>query len=221
MALPMQRCWGRLRAVTLQCAAGYHAKPRTTGFGGMYKPDPADPDIKEWHKGPKYEAKLYGRYGSASGVNPESLWPSPEQLLLLQEEEKEWYPSLQEMLNNVKQREKEALQKKLERERMIAANMAKMPKMVADWRKAKREARLKEREEKAKKQRLLLLAQEKFGTSVDLRSPKFLEMVKEMEKEEKKKLKAVKRQQREEERAAMTAAIKAATQPKPETDGAV
>lgn len=85
--------------------------------------------------------------------------------------------------------------------------MAKMPKMVEDWRRGKREARQKEKEEKAKKQRLLLIAREKFGVTVDPRSPKFLEMMKDLEKDEKRKLKAVKRMQREEERAAIAAAF--------------
>ncbi|KAM3926071.1 large ribosomal subunit protein mL64 [Leptodactylus fuscus] len=220
MALPMQRCWTRLRALTLPWpAAGYHARPRTWGLDTIYKPDPNDPATKEWHKGPAYEAKLYGRHGSASGVRPESLWPSPEQLKAIEKEEKEWYPSLQEMLERLEAKDKEMLQKKRERERLIAANMAKMPKMVEEWRRAKKEARQKERDEKARKERLLALAREKFGVHVDSRSTKFQEMVKELEKEEKKKAKAVKRKQREEERAAMASvlsAVPAAAHPAPD-----
>lgn len=89
--------------------------------------------------------------------------------------------------------------------------MAKMPKMVADWRRDKREARLKEKADKANKLRLLALAREKFGINVDPRSPKFLQMLKDLEKDEKRKLKAVKRMQREEERAAIAAAFKTAS----------
>ncbi|KAM5172722.1 large ribosomal subunit protein mL64 [Mantella aurantiaca] len=96
--------------------------------------------------------------------------------------------------------------------------MAKMPKMVEEWRNAKREARLKEKEEKAKKQRMLALAREKFGINVDSRSPKFLEMLKEVEKDEKRKQKAMKRMQREEERAAVAAAISMASAAKPAAD---
>lgn len=216
MALPVQRCWARLRALTLPWpAAGYHARPRIWGHPKIYKPDPNDPDTKAWHKGPAYEAKLYGRFGSASGVNPENLWPSPEQLRAIEEEEKEWYPSLKEMQERLEAKEKELLRKQRERDRLIAANMAKMPKMVEEWRKAKKEAKQKEREEKARKERLLALAREKFGVHVDFRSTKFQEMMKELEKEEKKKMKVLKRQQREEERAAMAALINAAAQPAP------
>ncbi|KAM9312064.1 large ribosomal subunit protein mL64 [Gastrophryne carolinensis] len=218
MALPMQRCCSRLRSLILPWpVAAYHAKPRKLGLSGIYKPDPEDPNTKPWHKGPEYEAKLYGRYGAASGVTPEKLWPSPEQLRALQDEERETCPSLADMLERVEAREMEMLRKKQERERLIAANMAKMPKMVEDWRRGKREARLKERAEKAQKQRLLTMAREKFGASIDPRSAKFQEMVKEMEKEEKRKLKAVKKLQREEERAAIAAVLNSAATAKPQS----
>lgn len=87
------------------------------------------------------------------------------------------------------------------REKLIAANMAKMPKMVADWRREKREAKLKLKEEKARRTKLLAEARERFGYAVDPRSPKFLEMVAEIEKEEKKKRKLMKRRLKEEQTA--------------------
>lgn len=77
--------------------------------------------------------------------------------------------------------------------------MAKMPKMIADWRREKREAKLKLKEEKARRARLLAEARERFGYAVDPRTPKFLEMVAEIEKEEKKKKKLLKRRVKEEQ----------------------
>lgn len=77
--------------------------------------------------------------------------------------------------------------------------MAKMPKMVADWKKQKQETKQKQKEEKAKSERLLAEARERFGHTVDPRSAKFKEMVAEIEKEEKKKRKLLKRKKREEE----------------------
>lgn len=91
------------------------------------------------------------------------------------------------------------------REKLIAANMAKMPKMIADWRKEKRETKLKLKEEKARRARLLAEAKERFGYTVDPRSTKFLEMVAEIEKEEKKTKKLMKRRLREEQAAAFAA----------------
>lgn len=79
--------------------------------------------------------------------------------------------------------------------------MAKMPKMVADWRREKHETSRKAREEKARRAKLLAEARERFGYSVDPRSPKFLDMVAEIEKEEKKKKKLMKRRQKEEQTA--------------------
>lgn len=77
--------------------------------------------------------------------------------------------------------------------------MAKMPKMVADWRKAKHEAKIKLKEEKARRAKLLMEAKERFGHAIDPRSTKFLEMVAEIEKEEKKKKKLLKRRLKEEQ----------------------
>lgn len=84
--------------------------------------------------------------------------------------------------------------------------MAKMPKMIADWRKEKREAKRKLKEDKAKKDRLLAEARERFGYALDPRSPKFQEMLADIEKEEKKKRKLLKRQKREEEQGLTSAA---------------
>ncbi|MEE6520415.1 hypothetical protein FKM82_018268 [Ascaphus truei] len=194
MAAPMHRCWALLRSLTLSLpAAGYHAKPRIWGLSGVYKPDPRDPETKEWHIGPKFEAKLYGKHGEASQVDPEALWPRPEKLRELEEEEREWYPSLGDMLERVEAKDRELAKKKEERERLIASNLAKMPKMVADWRRDKREAKQKLREEQIRRDRLVAKAREKFGVSMDPRSVKFQELVKELEKEDKKNQKALKK----------------------------
>ncbi|OCT59351.1 growth arrest and DNA damage-inducible proteins-interacting protein 1 [Xenopus laevis] len=199
MAAPLYRCCVRLRHLTLSVpAASYHARPRVWGLGGVYRPDPSDPETKKWQKGAKYEAKLYGRHGDISGVRPEGLWPSPQKLREIEEEEREWYPSLRQMLDNVEANELEMKRKQQEKERIVAANLAKMPKMVSDWRREKREVKQKQRDEKNRKERLVAIAREKFGVNVDHRSPKFLEMVKELEKEEKKKQKALARRLKEE-----------------------
>ncbi|KAG8441380.1 hypothetical protein GDO86_006931 [Hymenochirus boettgeri] len=199
MAAPLQRCYVRLRGLTLSVpVAGYHARPRIWGLGGVYKPDPNDPKTKTWQKGPRFEAKLYGKHGDGSGVNPEGLWPSPERLREIEEEEREWSPGLAEMLHRIETQERDSQRKQQEKERLIAANLAKMPQMVANWRREKRELKQKQRDEKVRKERLMALAHEKFGINIDPRSPKFLEMVKDLEKQEKKKLKALKKQIKEE-----------------------
>lgn len=79
--------------------------------------------------------------------------------------------------------------------------MAKMPKMIADWRREKREAKRKLKEEKAERDKLLTEARERFGYAVDHRSNKFLEMVAELEKEKKKNQKLLKRRLKAEQAA--------------------
>ncbi|KAF4092722.1 hypothetical protein AMELA_G00024100 [Ameiurus melas] len=183
----------------VQLIAGYNPKPLGLNLKEPYIPDRNSEKTPVWQKTEKYERKLFARYGFASGVDPVKLWPTASQLEELIQEEKQWHPPLEEMLKNIAAKEKERADKRLAREKLIAANMAKMPKMIADWRKEKQDAKRKLKEEKAKKERLLAEARERFGYALDPRSPKFQEMLAEIEKEEKKKRKLLKRRKREEE----------------------
>ncbi|XP_030052852.1 large ribosomal subunit protein mL64 [Microcaecilia unicolor] len=176
----------------------YHARPLRRKLDGMYVPDPQDERTPEWQRGPRWEAKLFGRYGAASGVNPAQLWPDPARLREIREEEETWYPPLADMQARIRQREEEERRSRLAREKLIAANMAQMPKMIEDWRREKQEQQEKQRVEAARRERLLALAQERFGYNMDHRSIKFQELLKEMEKEEKKKEKLAKKKLRAE-----------------------
>ncbi|KAF3699660.1 Growth arrest and DNA damage-inducible proteins-interacting protein 1 [Channa argus] len=182
--------------------ASYNPKPLKLNLREPYIPDKDSEKTPDWQKTAHYDRKLFGRYGSASGIDPTSLWPSQEQLDKIIAEEREWHPPLEVLLKNIEAKEKEETEKRLAKEKVIAANMAKMPKMIADWRREKRESKQKLKEEKARRAKLLAEARERFGYAVDPRSPKFLEMVAEIEKEEKKKKKLMKRRLREEQAAA-------------------
>ncbi|XP_060921867.1 large ribosomal subunit protein mL64 [Labrus mixtus] len=182
--------------------ASYNPKPLKLNISGPYIPDKDSEKTPEWQKTTRFDKKLFGRYGSASGIDPASLWPSGEQLDKMIEEEKQWHPTLEVMLENVAAKEKQETEKRLAKEKLIAANMAKMPKLVADWRREKRETKQKLKDEKAQRAKLLAEARERFGYAVDPRSPKFLEMVAEIEKENKKKQKLMKRRLKEEQTAA-------------------
>ncbi|XP_078387577.1 large ribosomal subunit protein mL64 [Cetorhinus maximus] len=175
--------------------AAYNARRLGLDLSGFYLPHAGSP---EWQRGPRALRKLYGRWGSASGVEAASLWPEPGQLQELVRHQAEWEPSLQQMWSSLRAKELEQQKKQRERQKLMAANMAKMPKMVEDWRREKRELKTKQREEKARRELLLSEARERFGYSVDPRSSKFQEMVKELEKEQKKKHKLMKRRQKEE-----------------------
>ncbi|XP_067877247.1 large ribosomal subunit protein mL64 [Heterodontus francisci] len=175
--------------------ACYNARRLGLNLSAFYLPQAGCP---EWQRGPRAQRKLYGRLGSASGVPAASLWPDSEQLQQLVQHQAEWEPSLQQMWSNLRAKELEQQKKQRERQKLIAANMAKMPKMVEDWRREKRELKIKQKEEKARRERLLSEARERFGYSIDPRSSKFQEMVKELEKEEKKQRKLMKRRRKEE-----------------------
>ncbi|XP_067416472.1 large ribosomal subunit protein mL64 [Emydura macquarii macquarii] len=208
MAAPMQRAWLGLLRPAVPAARSYEARPRPP-WGGVYRPAPDDPFAPKWQLQPAYEAKLYGRHGSASGVDPAQLWPSPAKLQEMEAEEREWYPGLREMEAALDKKEQEEERRRVEREKLIAANMAKMPQMIEDWRQEKVAREEKEREDKARRERLLAKAQELFGHKVDHRSTKFQELVQEMEKKERKELKLKKKQLKEEAKKAAAAAPEA------------
>ncbi|XP_075758485.1 large ribosomal subunit protein mL64 [Pelodiscus sinensis] len=199
MAAPMQRAWlGLLRAAA---ARSYHARPPPRRQrGGVNRPDPDDPLVPPWQLQPAYEAKLFARHGSVSGVDPARLWPSPERLREMEAEEREWFPGLREMEAALDKKEREEERLRVERENLIAANMAKMPQMIEEWRREKAARKEKEREDKARKERLLAEVQERFGHKVDPRSTKFQELLQEMDKKQRKELKLKKKQLKEEAR---------------------
>ncbi|KAI3359363.1 hypothetical protein L3Q82_002866 [Scortum barcoo] len=187
--------------VLLQTAS-YNPRPLKLNLKEPFIPDKDSRKTPEWQKTARYDRKLFGRHGSASGVDPASLWPSHEELDKIIAEEKEWHPPLEVMLKNIEAREKQETEKRLAKEKLIAANMAKMPQMIADWRREKREAKIKLNEEKARRAKLLAEARVRFGHAIDPRSAKFKEMVAEIDKEEKKKKKLMKRRLKEEQEAA-------------------
>lgn len=95
--------------------ASYNPKPLKLNIKEPYIPDKNSEKTPEWQKTARYDSKLYGRYGSASGISPESLWPSHKQLESIIAEENEWHPPLEEMLKNIEAREKEETEKRLAR----------------------------------------------------------------------------------------------------------
>lgn len=95
--------------------ANYNPKPLRLNLKDPYIPDKGSEKTPEWQKTAKHDRKLYGRYGSASGIDPATLWPTHAQLEEIIAEEKEWHPPLEVMLKNVAAKEKEFAAKRLER----------------------------------------------------------------------------------------------------------
>ncbi|XP_033998036.1 growth arrest and DNA damage-inducible proteins-interacting protein 1 [Trematomus bernacchii] len=181
--------------------ASYNPKPLRLNLREPYIPDRSSEKTPDWQKTPRYDRKLFGRYGSASGIDPASLWPNHEQLERIIEEENEWHPPLEVKLKNLQEKERQVTEKRQAKEKLIAANMAKMPKMIADWREEKRQTKAKMNEEKTRRSKLLDEARESLGQTLDPRNHKFLEMVADLEKEEKKKQKLLKKKQKHEQAA--------------------
>lgn len=75
----------------------YNVRPLRRNLGGVYLPDPANPRTPARHLEAAFEAKLFGRYGAASKVDPARLWPAPEQLREMEAEERASCPLLREM----------------------------------------------------------------------------------------------------------------------------
>lgn len=93
--------------------ASYNPKPLKLNISKPYIPDKDNEKTPEWQKTAQYDRKLFGRYGTASGIDPASLWPSHEELDKIIAEEKEWHPPLEVMLKNIEAREKEETEKRL------------------------------------------------------------------------------------------------------------
>lgn len=93
--------------------ASYNPKPLKLNIKEPYIPDKDSEKTPEWQETARYDRKLYGRYGSASGINPESLWPNEQQLEKIIAEENEWHPPLEVMLKNIEAREKQETEKRL------------------------------------------------------------------------------------------------------------
>ncbi|KAK2087457.1 hypothetical protein P7K49_033364 [Saguinus oedipus] len=192
---------------------GYRAPPPPRRRPGPRWPDPEDLLTPRWQLRPRYAAKQFARYGAASGVDPGSLWPSPEQQQELEAKEREWYPTLATMQESLRVKQLAEEQKRQEREQHIAECMAKMPKMIEKWRQQQRERREKAEADKERRARLQAEAQELLGYQVHPRSARFQELLQDLEKKERKRLKEEKQKQKKEARAAAMAAMAAQDPP--------
>nr|XP_044995193.1 growth arrest and DNA damage-inducible proteins-interacting protein 1 [Jaculus jaculus] len=202
MAAPVQR----LRALLRPGFRTYRAPPPPRRAPGPRWPDPEDLLAPRWQSGPRYAAKQFARHGASSGVPPGSLWPSAEQLRELVAREHECCPSLAAMQESLRARRQAEEEKRRAREHHIAECMAKMPKMIENWRQQKRERWEKAQADKERRARLQAEAQERLGYHVDPRSARFQELLQDLEKQQRKRLKEERQKQKKEARAAALAA---------------
>ncbi|XP_072942251.1 large ribosomal subunit protein mL64 [Epargyreus clarus] len=135
----------------------------------------------------KYNRKMYGKYGIASGVNPSICWPSRQEIEERKEYESVAFPfTIQEMIATATQK-REATQLRIEqREKEVAAKYEKLEQWKKDLQNkiAKKEAEVQAA--KLKKERLVEEVRRHFGFKLDPRDEKFQQMLAKREKEQKK-----------------------------------
>ncbi|XP_021487884.1 large ribosomal subunit protein mL64 [Meriones unguiculatus] len=203
------RCLLRSFVAPGPMSRSYHAPPPPRRRPGPHWPDPENLLTPRWQLGPRYAAKQFGRHGTSSGVDPASLWPSPEQLRELEAEEREWFPSLATMQESLRVQQEAEEAKRRAREQHISECMAKMPQMIANWRKQKQERWEKIQADKERRARLQAEAQERLGYHVDPRSARFQELLQDLDKQQRKRLKDEKQRKRKEAQLAAMASAEA------------
>ncbi|KAK7482660.1 hypothetical protein BaRGS_00026069, partial [Batillaria attramentaria] len=132
------------------------------------------PEIRnEYQQTVRYQSKLYGKFGTESGVDPRLMWPTKQKAVELTELRREWEPTLEERMATLQMQKEDEARKLQEREEQVVRNMAKMDQWIAEYRQklAKKGDEAKAKEEK--KRKLLEEAREFFGYYVDLRDAKF------------------------------------------------
>ncbi|XP_053600519.1 large ribosomal subunit protein mL64 [Plodia interpunctella] len=146
----------------------------------------------------KYNRKMYGKYGSASGVNPSLCWPSKEDIQEKLEYEAVAYPfTIKEMMETAAKKKRDAQLAIEKREQELAVKFEKL----AIWKKELQDRIAKKAAEvqaaKAKKERLVEEVRRHFGFKLDPRDERFQEMLAKREKEQKKQEKQARKEARE------------------------
>ncbi|KAK3592902.1 hypothetical protein CHS0354_004128 [Potamilus streckersoni] len=142
--------------------------------------------------------KIYAKYGKSSGIDPRIMWPLRSELKVIKEDERDWDPTFQDLVDKMKQKKLAEQKEKKEREERVAKNMAMMPKWIAEYHKREAAKQLAQNEQEKKKQKLLDEARDYYGYSITPQDPKFRQMIEEKALEEKKAKKAMKKQQKTE-----------------------
>ncbi|CAG9792204.1 unnamed protein product [Diatraea saccharalis] len=146
----------------------------------------------------KHNRKLYGKYGSESGVNPSLCWPTKLDIQEALEYESVAFPyTIREVMESAALRKQEEKLKIQKRETDIAAKYAKLEQ----WKKELRDKLAKKAAEaesaKIKKERLVEEVRRHFGFTLDPRDERFQEMLAKREKEQRKLEKQAKRDAKE------------------------
>jgi len=91
-------------------------------------------DEHQRYKARLRKARMWARYGNASQISPDELFPTEEEIQAENEAEKKWWPSFQQLKSSADEKIKIKQDKIKEREALIAKNMADMPRLIEKWR---------------------------------------------------------------------------------------
>ncbi|XP_037935802.1 growth arrest and DNA damage-inducible proteins-interacting protein 1 isoform X2 [Teleopsis dalmanni] len=152
------------------------------------------------HLSEKYQRKIFGKYGSQSGIDPRICFNTKEDLAAKNKYEKAAHPyTLQQMIAKVNEEKLAKTEKIQKREDEIAKKLVKLDQ----WKKelnakiAKKEAEMQAA--KDRKERLIEEVRRHFGFKLDPRDDRFKEMLEQKEKEDKKKQKEARRKSKEDQ----------------------
>lgn len=164
---------------------------------------------KEYMHSRKFARKMYAKYGAASGLNPNIMWPSKAELDEQIEDEKEWDPTFQQLVKSV-QEKRYAEQADIDkRQKHIAAQMAKMDDLIKDYKKRQEQAPDQQQKTSKKREALLEEAMEHYGFRIEPKSEQFKHFIVMKTEAEKAQKKAERKARRKQETAEKKAAKKA------------
>lgn len=147
----------------------------------------------------KYNRVMFGRYGTASHVDPRLCFYSETELDERNEYERVAHPyTIQEMMKRNVDDKAAKRQEIVDREKDIDKKLLKLDQWTRELndKVAKREADA--RAAKERKERLVEEVRRQFGFKMDTRDERFQEMLAQKDKEDRKKQKEIKRKQKEE-----------------------
>ncbi|XP_050296552.1 growth arrest and DNA damage-inducible proteins-interacting protein 1 [Anthonomus grandis grandis] len=165
----------------------------------LHEQDPY-PEPTFWYHGTlKHVRRTYGRYGSASGMDPALCWPVKEELEEAKEYESVKYPfTVKQLIEQAKKNREEKEKSVLKRQEEICQKMLKLEQ----WKK-ELHAKIEKRSAEAtaareRRERLIEEVRRHFGYNVDPKDARFQELLEKREKEEKKAMKQARKKAHDE-----------------------
>jgi len=138
--------------------------------------------------------KLYGKFGRRSGYDPGIMWPTQEELKDMVEFEAEWEPSLQARWKKLRDEREQEEKERREKNELVEKAMAKMPKLIDEYRARLSKADEIEQKQEEKRRALREEARDFFGYELHKNDPRFEQMQLSKEEEEKKQQKKKKKE---------------------------